>query len=291
MFDFNRYTEASELNQVFQAFRDSEKVQLIAGGTDVLVKSRERYENFIDCDLVGVTRIPELHGIELDKEGTLCIGSASTFTAVEKNELVRQFAPALAQAAGTVGGPQTRNVGTIGGNVCNGATSGDSGATLFAYNAILELHSAEGIRNVDIKEFYLGPGRVALERGEVLVKIRIRKEDYEGFAGHYTKFAQRKALDIANLSCCVLVKEDDNRINDIRIAYGVAGPVPIRATPAEDFAKGMEISEENLKKISEKCLESSRARDSWRASKEYREHLIRLLFERGVMTAIGGKSR
>lgn len=288
MYDFNDYMEATDLNQVFQTFKQSENVRIIAGGTDVLVKSRERDQKFVNCDLVGVTRIPELNGIELDAEETLIIGAASTFTTVENNELVKKCAPVLAQAVSTVGGPQTRNAGTIGGNVCNGATSGDSGATLFAYNAVLELHSQNGVREVDIKDFYLGPGRVALENGEILVKIKIRKEDYQGYLGHYTKFAQRKALDIANLSCCVLFKQVDGIIEDLRIAYGVAGPVPIRGTAAEAFGKGKEITEKNLAEIAAKCLESSKARDSWRASKEYREHLIQLLFERGIMTALGG---
>lgn len=288
MFDIKSYTEANTLKQLFEILDNNHDARIVSGGTDILIKNRDRDQNFIGKDLVGVTRIPELHGIHLDAEETLCIGAASSFTNVSNNELTKHLAATLAYAVSTVGGPQTRNAGTIGGNVCNGATSGDSGATLFAYNAILEVQNSRETKNIPIQEFYLGPGKVNLNQGDVLVKIKIKKEDYHQLNGHYTKFAQRKALDIANLSCATLIKEKNGVIEDLRIAYGVAGPVPIRATIAEEFAIGKKISEELLNEIGEKCLESTKARTSWRASKEYREHLIQLLPVRNITTALGG---
>lgn len=289
MFDIKSYTEANSLEELFKRLDNNPEARIVAGGTDILIKNRDRDQNYLGKDLIGITRIPEMHGIYLDDDETLCIGAASSFTTVANNEWTKKLTNTLAYAVSTVGGPQTRNAGTIGGNVCNGATSGDSGATLFAYNAILEVQNSRGIKNIPIQEFYLGPGKVNLEQGDILVKIKIKKENYHQFKGHYTKFAQRKALDIANLSCATLIKETNGVIEDLRIAYGVAGPTPIRATVAEEFAIGKELSETVLSEIGKKCLESTKARTSWRASKEYREHLIQLLPVRNIATALGGQ--
>ena len=118
---------------------------------------------------------------------------------------------------------------------------------------------------------------------------KIKKEDYHGYKGHYIKFSPRKAMDIATLGCSVLIKENNGVIEDLRIAFGVAGPTPIRVNNAEEYAKGKTISPEVLDKIGELCLENSRARDSWRASKAFREQLIKELPKKDIMISSGGK--
>ncbi len=288
MFDIKNYYEAKNLEEALSYLEKESNPLIISGGTDVLVKARDRKENYTSMTLVGITRIPELSDIYLDEEENLVIDAVNSFNTIEKNELVKKHAPLLAYAVSTVGGPQTRSMGTIGGNICNGATSADSAPTLFAYNATLEIHGTKGIKTVAINEFYKGPGKVDLAKDEILVKVKIAKKDYEGYKGHYTKFAQREALDIANLSCAVLVKEKDNKIEDLRICFGVAGPMPIRMTSAEKLAVGKEINDENLKQLGKECLKDATARDSWRASKEYRDHLITVLPVRNLKTALGG---
>ncbi|MFD1672673.1 xanthine dehydrogenase subunit XdhB [Agrilactobacillus yilanensis] len=287
MYDITGYNEAKSLQDVFDLIKEDPKARLIAGGTDVLVKSRERKEGFVDAPLIGITRIPDLQDIYLDDDETLVIGSMNSFTDVETNPLVKEHAPLLSEAVALVGGPQTRNAGTIGGNVCNGATSADSAPTLFAYNAVLEIHSPNGVKNVPIAEFYKGAGWVDLEPGDILVKIKIAKADYEGYQGHYTKFAQRHALDIANLSCACLLKVENDVIEDLRVCFGVAAPTPIRMAKAEAYAKGKAISEETMAEIGKLCLEDTNTRNSWRASKEYRDHLVQILPGRNIMAAIG----
>lgn len=289
MFDIEKYYEATSIEEAINYLKQESNSKIISGGTDVLVKLRDRNKEFVSTTLVGITRIAELSKIYLDDEENLIIGAINSFTDIENNEIVKEHAPLLAYAVSTVGGPQTRNVGTIGGNICNGATSADSAPTLFAYNAKLEIQGYNGIRKVNIDEFYKGPGKVDLAKDEILTNIIISKDNYENFKGHYTKFAQREALDIANLSCAVLIKEKDNTIEDLRICFGVAGPTPIRMKNAESFAKGKTIDSEILKEIGNRCLEDTNARDSWRASKQYRDHLITVLPVRNIQTALGGK--
>ena len=288
MYQINGYYEASSIKDAIDHLAANENSQIIAGGTDVLIKTRERKGGYTDRDLVGIMRIPEIHGICQDDEGNIYIGAATSFTEVEEDEMIRKNIPSLCTAVGSVGGPQIRNMGTIGGNVANGATSADSASTLFAIDAVICIEGPEGKREVPIAEFYQGPGKVDLKRGELLTCLKIMKKDFEGYKGHYIKFSQRKAMDIATLGCSILIKEADGVVEDLRIAFGVAGPTPVRATNAEEFAKGRKITDEILEEIGLKCLENASARDSWRASKAFREQLIRELPKRAIQIALGG---
>lgn len=289
MYDIKSYVEAASVKEAVSLLKDNENAQLIAGGTDILIKAREGKKGYVQRDLIGIMRIDELNGIYVEEDGTVIIGAASSFTKVEENPFIKKNIPSLSVAVGSVGGPQVRNMGTIGGNICNGATSGDSGSTLLALEAVLEIEGKDGRRDVPIGEFYLGPGKVALNHEDILVKIKIKREKYEGYKGHYIKFSPRKAMDIATLGCSVLIKEKDGIIEDLKIAYGVAGPTPLRATEAENYAKNRKISEETLENIGKECLKASRARDSWRASKAFREQLMEELPKRALKIALGGQ--
>lgn len=187
-----------------------------------------------------------------------------------------------------VGGPQIRNIGTIGGNTCNGVTSADSASTLFAWDAVIELAGPDGIRRIPIKDFYIKAGKVDLRPGEIQTAILIPREAYEGYEGYYIKYAMRNAMDIATLGCSVNVKlsEDKKTFTDVRIAYGVAGPVPMRAVHAEAAGRGLEVTDENIEKIGDTVLEDVTPRDSWRASKAFREHISKLLCKRALREAV-----
>lgn len=288
MYQVNSYIEAKTLEEAIELLVNNENAQIIAGGTDVLIKTRERKSGYIDRDLIGIMRIPEINRVYLDDNGNIVIGSTASFTEVEENELIKKLIPSLSTAVGSVGGPQIRNMGTVGGNVANGATSADSASTLFALDAIVRIVGKKGMREVPVTEFYLGPGKVVLEKDEVIVGFLITKENYEGYKGNYIKYSHRKAMDIATLGCSIMIKVKNNVIEGLKIAYGVAGPTPLRAKTAEEYGVGKELSQEVLDKIGELCLEDTKARDSWRASKAFREQLIRELPKRAINIALGG---
>ena len=115
--------------------------------------------------LLGIQGLDELRGITLEEDGTLRIGSLTTFSHITNNPLIQKYINVLGEAVDMVGGPQIRNAGTIGGNTCNGAVSADSTATLHAYEAIVELTGPNGIRRLPINEFYIKPGVVDLREG------------------------------------------------------------------------------------------------------------------------------
>lgn len=283
MFDINNYYEAYTLHEAFNILNSSiSNIKIIAGGSDVLIKSRSRKPSYTDIYLLGITRIKELNEIKLLDNGDLYIGACNTFTTIENNELVNNLTKTIAYACGTVGGPQIRNVGTIGGNIANGAPSADTSTILLAYDAVLGINNGTTIKEMNINDFYIGPSKVRLEKNELLQYILIKKENYENYKGAYIKFAQRNAMDIATLGCSVLLKAENNIIDNLKIAFSVSAPTPIRATSAESFAKGLELTVDNINNIGIKCLDDSKTRDSFRASKAYRDQLITVLFSRAV---------
>ena len=199
MFDFKQYYEAKSVQDALIYLSENEDAKIIAGGTDVLIRIREG--KMKDAHLVGISFIDDLKQVTKDDKGNIHIGPMVSFARLETDEVIKANIPYLGNAGGSMGGPQIRNVATIGGNVCNGATSGDSATTLFCLNAKLEIRSAGETKIVAIADFYLGPGRVDLKQNEMLTDIIIEKENFEGYVGKYMKFAQRNAMDIATLGC------------------------------------------------------------------------------------------
>jgi xanthine dehydrogenase FAD-binding subunit len=284
MFDIAELVEPVTLAAAKALFHDQPDLKVIAGGTDVLI--RLQHGHLGGSGLLSLRSIPELEEIRLEDDGTLVIGAMAAFTRIHDHALIRKHVPILAEAAVSMGGPQVRNVATIGGNICNGAVSGDSASTLFALDAFLKLETRDEVRLLPIAEFYAGPGQVNLRPGELLTAILILKTSYEGTAGNYIKFAMRKAMDIATLGVAVVCRVEEGRFKDLRIALGVAAPVPIRCPEAESHAQGREITWDCIQEIASLAVKPARARTSWRASKDYREHLIEVLAQRAVAEAV-----
>lgn len=284
MFDIADILETDTLDEAFELLERNPEMKIIAGGTDVLV--RARHGSTEGVKLLSLRKIKGLDEIKLMENGTVFIGAMATFSKVFRSEIINHCVPVLAEAAAMVGGPQIRNVATIGGNICNGAVSADSATTLMAFNAVLELKSAAGKRSVALQDFYEGPGKVRLQPGEIMTAILISKENYYKMSGHYIKYSNRKALDIAMLGVSVVCRADNGRFGELRIALGVAAPTPVRCTEAEEYANGREITDETIREIGMHALKSAKARDSWRASKAYREHLIETLTQRGIKEAL-----
>ena len=284
MYDIESLYQATSVDDAVRALAEDSESMVIAGGTDVLVKIRDG--KMPGAHLVSVHGLPELEGVRLAEDGTVEIGPVTWFHTVTTSEVARRTVRTLADACDTPGGPQLRVSGTIGGNVCNAATSADTASTLLAYGALLDVKSVRGERTIPIEEWYAGPGRSTKERDELLVRIRIPRENYEGFTGHYFKYGKRRALEIATMGCCCLVRlgEDLSTIEDIRLTFGVAGPTPLRAVAAEDAVRGLPVSEA-AEKIGELACACTNPRDSWRASREFRLQLIKEMSRRSLLEA------
>lgn len=285
MYDFTSIYRASSVPDAIAALEREPRAVVIAGGSDVLIKIREG--KLAGCSLVSIHDLAgELAGVALSPGGDVEIGPLTTFRGVTYSDVIRQTIPVLGEAADMAGGPQLRAAGTIGGNVCNGITSADTASTLVALDAVLRVRGPRGERDVPISEWYLGVGKVALAPDELLVKIVIPRDNYAGYTGHYIKYAQRSAMDIATLGVSCLVKLTDDRkfVDDAALAFGVAGPVPMRAPSAEAAVRGLSV-EEAIAAIGQAALADVNPRTSWRASKEFRIQLVQELSGRALREA------
>ena len=286
MYDIGKFYQAADVEDAVRALVKDPEAVVISGGSDVLIKIREG--RLAGCSLVSIHGIKELEGIRMEKDGTIVIGPATTFSHITNNDIIQKHIPMLGDAVDMAGGPQLRNIGTIGGNVCNGVTSADSASSLCCLDAVLVLKGPDGVREVPISQWYTGPGRTVRNHDEVLTAIRIKKENYQGYGGQYIKYGKRNAMEIATLGCAVSVKltEDKKHIQDLRLAYGVAAPTPIRCHTTEESVKGMETGEALAQAVGKGALEEVNPRSSWRASREFRLQLVEELGRRAVKQAV-----
>ncbi len=286
MYDIKALYEATSVKDAIALLQAHPAAHIIAGGSDVLIKMREG--KLAGCELVSIYGLDALRGVTLEADGAIRIGSLTSFSHITKDPIIQAHINVLGEAVDMVGGPQIRNIGTIGGNTCNGVTSADSGSTLMAYDAVMEVEGPNGQRLIPIQEWYVSAGKVSLQPAEIQTAIRIPKASYEGYFGHYIKYAMRNAMDIATTGCSVNVKlsPDKTTIQDVRLAYGVAGPVPMRAPHAEAFARGRAVEDATIEGFGQAALSDVNPRDSWRASREFRLHLAKELAQRALREAI-----
>ena len=288
MYDMKALYEATSVENAVALRLEHPEAQIIAGGSDVLVQMREGKR--AGKELISIYGIDEMRGVCIDENEAIRIGSLTSFSHITKNPIIQEKMLVLGEAVDMVGGPQIRNIGTIGGNTCNGVTSADSASTLHAWEAIVELTGKNGKRYLPIKDFYLRAGTVDIrvEDGEIQTAILIPKESYENCYGYYIKYAMRNAMDIATTGCSVnvVLSEDKKTIVRARIAYGVAGPVPMRAPHAEAAANGKPVSMETVQAFAASVLEDINPRDSWRASKAFRQHIAVEMAKRCLIESI-----
>ena len=249
MYDMKALYQAESVQDAVALRVAHPDAQIIAGGSDVLVQMREGKRAGVE--LISIYGLDELRGVTLEADGTLRIGSLTSFSHITRDPLIQKYLHVLGEAVDQVGGPQIRNIGTIGGNTCNGVTSADSASTLHAYDAIVELTGPDGIRRQPIREFYIRAGKVDIRPGEIQTAILIEKDSYTDTFGHYIKYAMERA----------------------RVAFGVAGPVPLRAAAAEELAAGQPVSLELADRFAQAVKEDINPRDSWRAAKDFRMHI------------------
>ena len=288
MYDIKALYEAESVADAIRLRLEHPAAQIIAGGSDVLVQIREGRR--AGAELISIYGLDELRGVSLDEDDNLRIGSLTSFSHITRDPLIQQYVNVLGEAVDQVGSPQIRNIGTIGGNTCNGVTSADSASTLHALEAIVELTGKNGVRRLPIHDFYIKAGQVDIrgEEGELQTAILIPKDSYENCFGKYIKYGMRNAMEIASLGCSVNVRlsPDKKYIRRCRIAYGVAGPVPMRVPSAEAVANGSPLTRDMIDEFALAVLLDINPRDSWRASKAFRQHIAVEMARRALTESI-----
>ena len=286
MYDMKALYQAKSVADAVSLRLAHPEAHVIAGGSDVLVQMREGKRAGVE--LLSIQALDEIRGVSMEDDGTIRIGSLTSFSHITKDPIIQNYINVLGEAVDQVGGPQIRNIGTIGGNTCNGVTSADSASTLHAWDAIVELTGPEGVRRLPIHEFYIRAGKVDIREGEIQTAILIPKESYENTFGHYIKYAMRNAMDIATLGTSVNVRlsADKKTVERARVAFGVAGPVPLRARTAEALAAGQPLSMELAEAFANAVKEDINPRDSWRAARDFRMHIAVESAKRAFLSSV-----
>lgn len=259
-------------------------VRLVAGGTDLLLDLQQGRHAPVDT-LVDVTRVPEMCRLDITQEG-LYIGAGVPLNQVVASPLVLEHAQGLFEAASLIGGPQVRNTATLGGNVAHALPAADGTIALLALDAQAEIASLAGRRRVSMQQLFAGPGRSTLDpRAEVLVGFHLALRQ-AGQASAFRRVMRPQGVAIAILNVAVWLQRAADRIADVRIAVGPAGPVPFRALEAEKQLRGGQMDSPTLQRAIEALRSEARFRTSpHRATAEYRRHMAGVLLEETLATA------
>lgn len=280
------YTPAS----VEEAVRllDSERVRLIAGGTDLLLEMQRGIQPGVDT-LVDLTRIPGLADIDFDGE-TFRLGCLVTHNQVVASDLLVKEALPLAQACFEVGSPQLRNRATLVGNLVTASPANDTITPLRALDAKLELTSAAGVRQVTLAEFHTGVRKTVLRPGEMITAISFAAMGRQR-RGVFVKLGLRRAQAISVVHATVLLGFDQDVVNESRILLGSVAPTIVSATAAESSLIGQPLSSEAIAQAAALAAGSVKPIDDIRATASYRARQVEVVIARALNSLAAGTER
>jgi CO/xanthine dehydrogenase FAD-binding subunit len=267
------------LSEALDALSDDPSLTVLAGGTDLMVELN--YGRTRPSGILALRRVPELRGWRVEGDDVV-LGAATTYTELLQPELAARV-PALAEAARTVGSPQIRNTGTIGGNLATASPAGDTLPVLFALDAQVEIASASGTRTVPVAEMVVGPKRNGLGPGELVTAVRVPQA-----AGpqEFLKVGVRNAMVIAIASCALVVDTDRRQV---ACALGSVGPVPVRDTAVEMWLTvrvdwdGNRLSHQSVVEgFGRRMATAAQPIDDHRAPASYRRYAVEILARRAL---------
>ncbi len=263
-------------------YRDECKV--IAGGQSLLILMRQGLVS--PKYLVDIKGLSELNYIKADAKEGLKIGALTTHRTIEKSPAMKNGFSVLAEMERRLASIQTRNWGTIGGNICHADPAGDPTPVLIALNATLSTVSLRGQRNMAVQDFCLDFFETALEPGELLAEIQVPPAPpHTGTA--YTKFNIIES-DQATVGVAVSMTLDSGEgvCQDTRIVLGACAPTPMRAKQAEAVLRGKKITDSLLKEAGQIASQEAEPISDISASEEYRRELVKVLVARVGQAAL-----
>ena len=277
-FEYYSPTIIADVCKLLDEFK--EEAQILAGGTDVLIELRKPTAQSLKA-IVDISRLKDLRGIE-EIGNTICIKPLTTHTDILYSNVIQQYAPLLRQAVSTIGSPQIRNRGTVGGNIMNAAACADTVPPLMALDATVKLQSLEGERIVPMVDFFVKPYQTVAAKNEILAEIRFPKL-FSPVKSAFIKLGRRNALAISRLSvAAILQKSDSGVIQEARIVPGAAFPKWQRMTEAEKILIGQKPSKDLFAAAGEKVSEVMISFTGRRWSPEYKEPVIAVLVRRAL---------
>lgn len=258
--------------------------ELLAGGTDLLLQMRRR--ETVPAYVIGLKGVSEMAGIRALNGGGIEIGAMTTLHALLSSPIVRRQYAVLAEAAASIGGPELRNVATVGGNIAGALPCADLPPALMTLGARIRLASSSGQRVLPLEDFFPKFGTTVARPDELLTAILL--PSVPAFSGGvYLKFHDRQSMDMTTVgvSAFVTLDEDARVFRDVKIALASSAPVPLRARKAEALLRGRAFGEDALEEAARAVCEEANPRSSWRATRDYRFELLKSLTRRAIRDA------
>jgi len=279
-------TIAKSVNEACAVLAENPATTVLAGGTDLMVQANRGMHSM--DSVLDLSRIPELKEWTLD-DSEIVLGAGISYTDLAEPQIAT-VVPALAQAARTVGSPQIRNAGTLGGNLATASPAGDTIPVLVAMDAVLQLKSSSGNREVAITDFITGVKTNELQAGEIIQSITMPV--FQG-PQEFLKVGTRNAMVISVVSLALVT---DYLGKKLRVGVGSVSPVPFRATAAEEFISqefdwetNSSLSEKVINKFSDMVADSTKPIDDHRGTADYRKHAVGVLAKRALERVCEGK--
>lgn len=285
---WNNYHTPSTIEDAVEVLaRYAGQARVIAGGTDLLVDMRAEgaalQEAFVD-----ITRIPELVNIE-NRDGFVYIGAGVTHSQIVKSSMMVSAATCLVESCGVVGGPQVRNVATLGGNVAHALPAGDGTTSLVALNAEAEVIHEGNRRWVPILDMFRGPGESLLDSTrDLLLRFRFRAAAARE-ATAFSRIMRPQGVALPVLGCAVWLQLDESltHYEAARISIAPIGPKPTQVSEVETFLQGKPASDATIAeaiKLAQSVLHPRTSK--YRATAEYRIEMIEVLLRRTLSRAV-----
>ena len=273
------FEQATSIEDALRLLSQPGRSVPVAGGTNVLVYLKR---DPLEADrIIDLSRLNELQGISNDN-GRIRIGAGTTFTHLLEWNPGGGVQSLLKPMCENFAGPLTRNLATVGGNICDASPAADISPPLLALDATVTLVSAsEGERTLPISEFYLGVRKTARREDELLTSVEfdVPGDDVHAF---YYKLGKRKADAISIVSIAMLVQLDCEIVKKARIALGAVAPVAMRAVNAESQLLGKALEKATIDTGAAAAAEESQPIDDFRASGKYRRQMVEELVRRGL---------
>jgi carbon-monoxide dehydrogenase medium subunit len=280
------YLKPDTLNEVINILVEyGNRSKILAGGTDLAIQIKDGLETPVA--VVDIKGIKELKRLGF-KGNRLFIGALVTFSDLIDSDLVREKFLVIWEASKTVASRGIRNRATMVGNICSAVPSLDSGPALLLYEADVIVKGVAGKRKIPILEWFLGPKKTALNQGEIVTGISVPLPERK-YSGCYVKLGRYAGEDLAQAGVGILALEG----NSYRVAFCAVGPVSSRAKKIESLLNGRELTDSLIEEAKKVIPQEISPISDIRASKDYKIHMVKIMFERGIKIAVSrltGKS-
>jgi carbon-monoxide dehydrogenase medium subunit len=282
------YWEAPSLDDALTELEISgADAKVIAGGTDLVLNMKKK--KILPRRVISLHNLKELDFVRV-QNSEIHIGALSRHADIADHPLLKTHLPILCEAVGLIGSWQIRNVGTIGGNICNASPAADSIPPLMALNAQLIVASKTADKKIPLESFFTGPGETVLETGQILKEIVIELPKQRS-AGCYLKLRRRKAVDVslAGVAFQAETESDGKTLAKVAIALGSVAPTPIRIPDAEAVLTGLPVTEAKTKisDCAEIAVQAASPIDDVRASAAYRRTIVAVFLQQCAQKVLG----